>query len=111
MLDLDARVVIAERTLQTRMESLDIIQARFDRGTVALIDVNQAEIEKYDAQAQLVALMREDVQVENLLSILLGQHPGAVIHQRRDISSMEPLRVPSGMPSELLERRPDIRVA
>ena len=111
LLDLDARVAIADRTLRTRIESLGIIQARFDRGTVALIDVNQAEIEKYDAEAQLISLQREDVQVENLLSILLGQHPGAVVHDRRNIYSMELLKIPAGLPSGLLERRPDIRVA
>jgi len=111
LLDLDARVAIAERTLETRIDSLGIIQARFDRGTVALIDVNQAQIEKYDAQAQLVALQREDVQVENLLNILLGQHPGAIMRERRDIYSLESLKIPSGLPSELLERRPDVRIA
>jgi len=111
LLDLDTRVAIAKRTLETRIESLGIIQARFDRGTVALIDVNQAQIEKFDAEAQLVALQREDVQVENLLNVLLGQHPGAIERQQRDIYSLEPLKVPAGLPSELLERRPDIRVA
>jgi len=111
LLDLDARVAIAERTLRTRNESLGIIQARFDRGTVALIDVNQAQIEKFDAEAELVSLQREDIQVENLLSVLLGQHPGAIIRDRHDIYSLEPLKVPAGIPSELLERRPDIRVA
>ncbi len=111
LLDLDTRVAIAERTLDTRIESLGIIQARFDRGTVALIDVNQAQIEKFDAEAQLVALQREDVQVENLLNILLGQHPGTIEREQRDIYSLEPLKVPAGLPSELLERRPDIRVA
>jgi len=111
LLDLDARVVIAERTLHTRNESLGIIQARFDRGTVALIDVNQAEIEKYDAEAQLVSLQREDVQAENLLNILLGQHPGAIMRDRSIIRSLAPIKVPSGLPSELLERRPDVRVA
>ena len=111
LLDLDTRVAISERTLITRNESLDIIQARFDRGTVALIDVNQAQIEKYDAEAQLIALQRESVQVENLLNILLGQHPGAITRNRRDLYSLEPLQVPVGLPSELLERRPDVRVA
>ena len=111
LLDLDTRVAIAERTLDTRIESLGIIQARFDRGTVALIDVNQAQIEKYDAEAQLASLQREDVQVENLLNVLLGQHPGAIEREQRDIYSLEPLKVPAGLPSELLERRPDIRVA
>ena len=111
LLDIDARVAISERTLRTRREALAIIQARFDRGTVALIDVNQAQIEEYDALAQLVALQREDVQVENLLNILLGQHPGAIIRDRRDIYSLESLKIPAGLPSELLERRPDVRVA
>jgi len=111
LLDLDARVFIADRTLRTRNDSLSIIQARFDRGTVALIDVNQAEIEKYDAEAQLVLLQREDAQVGNLLNILLGQHPGAIIPDRRDIFSVQLMEVPAGLPSELLERRPDIRVA
>jgi multidrug efflux system outer membrane protein len=111
LLDIDTRVAIAERTLDTRIESLGIIQARFDRGTVALIDVNQAQIEKFDAEAQLVALQREDVQVENLLNILLGQHPGTIEREQRDIYSLEPLKIPAGLPSELLERRPDIRVA
>lgn len=111
LLDLDARVSIAERTLRTRDDSLSIMQARFDQGTVALIDVNQAEIEKYDAEAELVSLQRESVQVENLLNILLGQHPGAINPDRRDIFSVQALVVPAGLPSELLERRPDIRVA
>jgi len=111
LLDIDERVLIAERTLRTRNDSLSIIQARFDRGTVALIDVNQAEIEKYDAQAQLFSLQREDVFAENLLSILLGQHPGSIIRDRRGIYSMQPIDVPAGLPSDLLERRPDVRVA
>lgn len=111
LLDLDQRVAISERTLKTRIESLGIIQARFDRGTVALIDVNQAQIEMYDAEAQLVATQREAVQAENLLAILLGQHPGSIVHEPRDIFSLEPLKVPAGLPSELLERRPDVRGA
>jgi len=111
LLDLDERVHIAERTLRTRNESLGIIQARFDRGTVPLIDVNLAEIEKYDAQAQLASLQRENVRAENLLNILLGQHPGAILRERRDIYSLRPLKIPAGLPSELLERRPDVRVA
>jgi multidrug efflux system outer membrane protein len=111
LLDLDNRVRIAERTLDTRNNSLAIMQARFDRGTVALIDVNQAQIEMYDAQAQLAALQRQDVQAENLLSVLLGQHPGAILRERRDIYTMQALKVPAGLPSELLQRRPDVRVA
>lgn len=111
LLDLDTRVAIASRTLDTRNESLEIMHARFDRGTIALIDVNQAQIEKYDAEAQLFSLQRENVQAENLLNILLGQHPGAIDRAQRTIYSLDSLTVPAGLPSELLERRPDIRVA
>jgi len=111
LLDLDERVHISERTLRTRKDSLAIIQARFDRGTVALIDVNQAEIEMYDAQAQLFLLQREDVRAENLLNILLGQYPGDIVRKQNNIYSMKPIVIPAGLPSELMERRPDVRVA
>jgi multidrug efflux system outer membrane protein len=111
LLDLDEQVAIAERTLETRTQSLGIIKARFEYGTVALLDVNQAEIEMYDAQAQLAAFQRQDAQAENLLNILLGQNPGDINRSGTKISSLKPLAIPVGLPSELLERRPDIRVA
>ena len=122
LLDIEARVAISERTLRTRIDSLEIIQARFDKGTVALIDVNQAQIEKYDAEAELVSLQREKVVAENLLNVLLGEHnvldrlmadssTDADSPERLDIYSIETPDIPAGMPSELLERRPDVRVA
>jgi multidrug efflux system outer membrane protein len=112
LLDLDARVDIAARTMETRQESLRIIDARFDKGTVPLIDVNQAQIELADAAAQLAALERERAKAENLLSVLLGQNPASVV--RGDIELPDSLQIPEipvGLPSELLERRPDIRQA
>jgi multidrug efflux system outer membrane protein len=109
--DLDARREIAERTVTSREQSLGIIQSRFDQGTVPLIDVNQAEIELADAAAQRAAIERELIQAENLLSVLLGRNPGPILRGRelRDQRSL-PV-VPAGLPSELLERRPDIRQA
>ena len=112
LLDLDHRVEIARRTQDTRGESLRIIEARFDKGTVPLIDVNQAEIELGDAVAELAALERQREQAENLLSVLLGRNPGPVV--RSDIETEDALgipEVPVGLPSELLERRPDVRQA
>ena len=76
LLDVDARLGIARRTLQTRKESLAIIEARFEKGTVPMIDVNQAEIEEADAAVQIAALQRAVAQTENLLNVLLGQNPG-----------------------------------
>jgi multidrug efflux system outer membrane protein len=112
LLDLDDRVDIARRTMETRQDSLDIIEARFDKGTVPLIDVNQAEIELQDAVAELAALERSRGQAENLLSVLLGQNPGPLARSdHRTIDAVNVPEVPAGLPSELLERRPDVRQA
>jgi multidrug efflux system outer membrane protein len=111
LLDLDERVSIAQRTMKTRQDSLDIIQARFDRGTVPLVDVNQAQIELADAAAQLAALERENQRAENLLSVLLGQNPGPVMRTPGKDEKLLPPEIPAGLPSELLERRPDVRQA
>jgi multidrug efflux system outer membrane protein len=111
LLDLDERVRIAQRTMETRQDSLNIIQARFDKGVVPLIDVNQAEIELADAAAELAALERQNQQAENLLSVLLGRNPGPVLRTRGNEDDLFPPEIPAGLPSELLERRPDVRQA
>jgi multidrug efflux system outer membrane protein len=111
LLDLDERVNIAVRTMDTRQDSLNIIQARFDKGTVPLIDVNQAQIELADAAAQLAALERENQRAENLLNVLLGQNPRSILRSRSEEDKLFPPVIPAGLPSELLERRPDIRQA
>jgi multidrug efflux system outer membrane protein len=110
LLDVDAQLQIARRTFETRKESLEIINARFEKGTVPLIDVNQAQIEQADAAVQIAALERDGMQTENLLRLLLGQNPGSV---ERDDANRQPVppQVPVGLPSELLQRRPDIRQA
>jgi multidrug efflux system outer membrane protein len=111
LLDLDKRVTIAQRTMETRQDSLGIVQARFDKGVVPLIDVNQAEIELEDAAAELAALQRQNQQAENLLSVLLGRNPGPILRTRDREEDLLPPDIPAGLPSELLERRPDVRQA
>jgi multidrug efflux system outer membrane protein len=73
--------------------------------------VNQAEIELADAAAQLAALERENQRAENLLSVLLGQNPGSISRTRGKEEKLFPPKIPAGLPSELLERRPDVRQA
>jgi len=109
--DLDDRLVIADRTLDSRLGSLDIIQARFDKGTVPLIDVNQADIEVAQASVTLASLERERVRTENALSILLGRNPGAIKRGDSLDEQTVPPRLPAGVPATVLERRPDIRQA
>ncbi len=106
--DLDQQLAIAERTEATRADSLRIIEARFEKGTVARIDVNQAEIQLTIAMAAVAASERQVVQAENLLSTLLGRAPGAVTRGLPLREQAFPPSVPAGLPSELLQRRPDV---
>jgi len=109
--DLDARMQIATRTLATRRDSTNLIRARFDKGVTPMLDVNQAEIQEATAAADLAAFERQLIQAENLLSILLGRNPGNIARGDELIDQIFPPAVPAGLPSELLERRPDVLAA
>jgi multidrug efflux system outer membrane protein len=109
--DLDTRLEISKRTLQTRNDSLAIIQARYDEGIVPMLDVNQAEIEEADAAAQIARFERAVIEAENLINVLVGRNPGPVLRQRNQELEMAPPQIPAGLPSELLVRRPDVRQA
>lgn len=109
--DLDERRDIAARTLAARSELTRINRERFDKGTIPKIDVNQAEIQEADSAATLALLERQVVQTENLLSILLGRNPGKITRGATVEEQVMPPTVPAGLPSELLERRPDILTA
>ena len=109
--DLDQQLEISRRTYATRTHSLDIMRARFDKGTVPLLDVNQAEIELESAGAAVATAERAQAQTEHALSLLTGRNPGAIV--RGGSLSQQSLAptIPSGLPSELLRQRPDIRAA
>jgi multidrug efflux system outer membrane protein len=109
--DLDQRREIAARTLTSRRESTRIVRERFNKGTIPKIDVNQAEIQEADAAAALARLERQVIETQNLLNVLLGRNPGKITRGEAIGSQLIPPRVPTGLPSELLERRPDIRTA
>ena len=106
--DLDAQAEIARRTQRTRADSLAIIQARFDKGTVPKLDVNQAEIELAVADAAIAVAERAVTQTENGLAILLGRNPGAIPRGLALDQQTPPPAIPAGLPSELLQRRPDV---
>jgi multidrug efflux system outer membrane protein len=109
--DFDTRLDISRRTLESRTKSLELVTARFDKGTVPLIDVNQAQIQEADAAAQIAFFERAVIETENLLNILIGRNPETILHRRTAQMQLAPPEVPAGLPSELLERRPDIRQA
>src|SRR6267154_6156646 len=102
---------IAKRTLAARQESLRLINARQQGGLATMLDVRQAEELVYQASQTIPDTERAIEQTENLISLLLGNNPGS-ISRGRPQSQREGLpSVPSGLPSSLLDRRPDIRAA
>ena len=109
--DLDAQLEIARRTEKTRADALDIITARFDKGTVPRLDVDQAEIELAVAIAAVATAERAVAQTEHSLSVLLGRNPGPVARGLELQQQTVPPDIPAGLPSELLQRRPDVLAA
>jgi outer membrane protein, multidrug efflux system len=112
LLELDAEMRIAQDNLGSRQKSLDLVRARLEGGVGTLQDVRQAE-QLVDGAAAAIPLTRNAIeQTENMLSILLGNYPNAIPRGLDLRSQIAMPDVPNtGLPSELLERRPDIRAS
>jgi multidrug efflux system outer membrane protein len=108
---LDLELDIAKRTRDVATESLRLTEARRSQGAASGLDVRQSEQLLFTATGQIASLEREIAQAENALSLLLGQFPGDVARGRSLEAFQAPPAVPAGLPSSLLERRPDIRQA
>jgi multidrug efflux system outer membrane protein len=109
--DLTARLEISRRTAEGRAERLEIIQARFERGIEPEIDVNQAQVQLAVAEASVTQFQRLAAQTEHALRLVLGDFPGRVQLGSRVDFERVPLVVPTGLPSQLLQRRPDVQEA
>jgi multidrug efflux system outer membrane protein len=105
---LDQQLAIAKETLGIRQQSVQLTRTLENGGSVPLSDLREAEELEYTASAQIPQLEQQIQQQENGLRMLLGQNPGPVAHT--DASALNPLPqdLPAGLPSRLLERRPDI---
>jgi len=111
LLELDSELNIAKRTLATREESLGLTVVRQKGGVATDLDVRQAEELVYQASKTIPDIERLIQQTENQISLILGNNPGP-ISRGKSLDEQEELpEVPSGLPSALLERRPDIRAA
>ncbi|MGB2890382.1 MAG: efflux transporter outer membrane subunit [Candidatus Acidiferrales bacterium] len=108
---LDLELEISKRTLGSRQESLRLTRVLADHGSTSMLDVRQAEQLVFTAAAEIPALEQQIEQQENLISILLGKNPDAVPRGEKLTEQPHPPEVPPGLPSSLLERRPDIREA
>jgi len=109
--DLDLRLEIAKRTIESRREYLQLAKDRFEGGVTAEIDFRQAEAELRRVEVVLFDIERGIALKENELSVLLGRNPGPIVRGRSLQEQKRPAAVPAGLPSTLLDRRPDLREA
>jgi len=111
LLQLDLQLQITHETVTTQEDSVKLTKLRVDHGVATKLDVLQAQQVLDTANAQIPDLERQIAQEENAISILLGNYPQGVPRGHTLVEQVLPPEVPPGLPSSLLERRPDIREA
>jgi multidrug efflux system outer membrane protein len=108
--DLDRQLEIAKATAASRAESLKVFDLRFKGGVVSEMELAQNRSEYESAAAAIPQLEAQVAQQESALSVMLGRNPGPIV-RGRELAQLAAPAVPAGLPSELLERRPDLRQA
>jgi multidrug efflux system outer membrane protein len=111
LLEQDLELEISRKTQGIAKDSLQLVELRRQRGAASGLDVSQAEQLLYTASAQRAAAEHAIAESENLLSLLQGSVPAAQSRGRKLEEIAIPAQLPTGLPSALLERRPDIRQA
>ena len=111
LLELDQELEIAQHTRDIGEQGLKLTELRHQRGAATGLDVRQAQELLYTATAQIAATERLRGETENALSVLLGRNPGPVSRGKKLVELTDAAQIPAGLPSRLIERRPDIREA
>jgi len=106
--DIDNRLLVSEYTAEARRRSLDVIKAKYNAGIVSEVDVNQSEIQLADAEVSVKNFERIRAQTENVISMLLSKPPMSIERGFTIEEQIFPPEIPTGLPSDLLERRPDL---
>lgn len=109
LLELDLEMEISRQALESRRESLRLVEIRANGGNTSLMDVRQSEQLVYTAAAAIPDLERRIEQQENFVSILVGRNPGTIARGKPLVQHPVAATVPAGLPSSLLSRRPDIQ--
>ncbi|MBI1763787.1 MAG: efflux transporter outer membrane subunit, partial [Acidobacteria bacterium] len=109
--ELDAELEIARQTKAIAEAGLELTTLRLRQGVTTRLDVRQAEQFLYTTTRQLASVTRQIEQTENLLSLLAARNPGDIARGKTLAELAAPASIPAGLPSSLLERRPDIRAA
>ena len=108
--ELDAALELYRGTVELRGQSLKLVQRRFDEGDISEVDVARAKSELASAQSELLGIARQRAVAEHALAILLGSTPAEFALPARPLTRIS-IGIPAGLPSTLLERRPDIAAA
>jgi outer membrane protein, multidrug efflux system len=108
---LDRQLEITKQTLKVRQDSVDLTKTLESGGSVPLSDVRQAEQLLYTATSEIPQLEQQIQQQENAITLLLGENPGPIGHKDPNALTPPLQDIPTGVPSQLLERRPDIQQA
>ena len=107
---LDRQLAIAKATSASRADSVHVFTLRFNGGEVSEMELSQSKSEYEAALATIPQLDTQIAQQEDALSVLLGRDPEPIL-RGRELDALSVPAVPSGLPSDLLERRPDLRQA
>jgi len=107
----DAELEYVRQSIKTREDSVRLVAARVQGGVANALELDQAKTLVASAQTNAAVLERAQEQTENLISFLLGRQPGPILRGLNLEDQPQPPKIPAGIPSTLLERRPDIRAA
>jgi len=108
---LDNQLALTKQTLKVRQDSVNLTTTLETGGGAPLSDVRQAEQLLYTASSEIPQLEQQIQQQENAIHLLLGENPGPIARKAAETLTPPPQDVPTGLPSQLLERRPDIQQA
>lgn len=108
LLQFDLQLDIARRAFTSWEESATISRAQLESGLISRLDLDQFEAERANAAARVAEFKRLIVQKENELNVLIGNNPASIIRSHSLTEQKMPPEIPAGLPSELLQRRPDI---
>jgi NodT family efflux transporter outer membrane factor (OMF) lipoprotein len=108
--DSDAEIILLQKTVAAYQDALDLVRRRFDAGIASDFDVAQAQTQLETTQSQLIDLNVAHAQLEHAIATLVGE-PASNFSLTTDGSQLAPPAIPTGVPSQLLERRPDVAAA
>lgn len=110
LLSLDNQLQIAKQTVDSRAHSLKLFDQRLQHGDISQLEVSQLESEYWYAVSQVPFIEKNIVQLENAMCVLLGRNPGP-IPRGKILNDLSLPDIPESLPSQLLERRPDVQQA